>query len=98
MHPSKPTPVTPWPLLSALAVPSDAILWGDPETKSLTVMSRAQVEQALRTRVSEAVVVEVLAQLDKGKARPHFRKSVFQQESTFHIQQSPICNAPGGIA
>ena len=97
MHPPKPMLAT-WPLISALSIPPDAILWGDHEQKGLTVMSRAQVEQALRTRVSEAVVNEILAKLDSGTTHPHFRRTVFQQESSFHIQQRPICNAPGGTA
>ena len=102
MHPPTPTMVPialpTWPLISALSIPPDAILWSDAETKSLTVMSRAQVEQALRTRVPDAVVNEVLSQLDRSAVHPHFRRSVSYQENAFRIQLRPICNAPGGAA
>lgn len=84
------------PLIAALAIPEKAILWGDPTGKVMTVMSRAQVETAVRGLAPEAVAVAVLAKLDEAGERPHFRKTVFHEENTFRIQYRPICNAPGG--
>ena len=85
------------PLIAALAIPPNAILWGDPTAKVMTVMTRAQVETAVRALVPEAVVTELLAKLDGAAERPHFRKTIHHENSvTFRIQYRPICNAPGG--
>lgn len=86
------------PLISALSIPPDAILWGNPTAKIMTVMSRTQVEETVRGLAPEAVAREVLAKLDESVVHPHFRKSVFHEENTFRILQRPICNAPGGRA
>ena len=86
------------PLIAALAIPTDAILWGDPTGKVMTVMTRAQLEQTVRGLAPEAVALKVLAKIDETADRPHFRKSVFHEENTFRIQYRPICNAPGCAA